>query len=188
MTKEAIRSEVAARIKNLSPVYCREADEAICRCLLQSELYQKARTILCYVGTAAEINTMSLLHAALRDGKILALPLCSEEKGVMEARQIAGLGDLVSGRFGILAPKLQCPLVAPEDIDLVVVPCATGDAQGRRLGYGGGYYDRYLPRTRCPALVLCRGQLVREGLPVEAHDVPMDYLATEKGLTACQRA
>ena len=106
----------------------------------------------------------------------------------MEARQIAGLGDLVSGRFGILAPKLQCPLVAPEDIDLVVVPCATGDAQGRRLGYGGGYYDRYLPRTRCPALVLCRGQLVREGLPVEAHDVPMDYLATEKGLTACQRA
>ena len=186
MTKEAIRSEVAARIKNLSPVYCREADEAICRCLLQSELYQKARTVLCYVGTAAEINTMSLLHAALRDGKILALPLCSVELGVMEARQIAGLGDLVSGRFGILAPKLQCPLVAPEDIDLVVVPCATGDAQGRRLGYGGGYYDRYLPRTRCPAVLLCRTHVMREDIPMEDHDVFMDYLITEKGITACK--
>lgn len=186
MTKEAIRSEVAARIKNLSPVYCREADEAICRCLLQSELYQKARTILCYVGTAAEINTMSLLHAALRDGKILALPLCSEEKGVMEARQIAGLGDLVSGRFGILAPKLQCPLVAPEDIDLVVVPCATGDAQGRRLGYGGGYYDRYLPRVSCPTMLLCRRHLLTDEIPLEEHDLRMDYLVTEWGVVSCK--
>ena len=186
MTKEAIRSEVAARIKNLSPVYCREADEAICRCLLQSELYQKARTILCYVGTAAEINTMSLLHAALRDGKILALPLCSEEKGVMEARQIAGLGDLVSGRFGILAPRLDCPVVAPESFDLAVVPCCTGNARGQRLGYGGGYYDRYLPRTRCPAVLLCRAHVMREDIPMEDHDVFMDYLITEKGITACK--
>ena len=104
----------------------------------------------------------------------------------MEARQIAGLGDLVSGRFGILAPKLQCPLVAPEDIDLVVVPCATGDAQGRRLGYGGGYYDRYLPRTRCPAVLLCRTHVMREDIPMEDHDVFMDYLITEKGITACK--
>ncbi len=186
MTKQAIRSEVAARVKNLSPVYCREADEAICRCLLQSKLYQKARTILCYIGTSAEINTMPLLHAALRDGKILALPLCSQEKGIMEARQIAGLGDLVSGRFGILAPKLQCPLVAPEDIDLVVVPCATGNAKGLRLGYGGGYYDRYLPQTRCPAVLLCRTHVMREDIPMEDHDVVMDYLITEKGITACK--
>ncbi|MCI9166423.1 MAG: 5-formyltetrahydrofolate cyclo-ligase, partial [Oscillospiraceae bacterium] len=102
--------------------------------------------------------------------------------------RIEGMGDLVSGRYGILAPRLDCPRLEPEAIDLAVVPCCAAGNDGRRLGYGGGYYDRYLPRTRCPALVLCRGQLVREGLPVEAHDVPMDYLATEKGLTACQRA
>ena len=187
MTKKTIRAEVAGRVKNLSPVYCREADAAICRCVTQSALYRNARTSLCYVGTAREIDTSALLHAALEDGKTLVLPLCVE-KGVMEARQIAGLGDLVSGRYGILAPRLDCPRLEPEAIDLAVVPCCAAGNDGRRLGYGGGYYDRYLPRTRCPALVLCRGQLVREGLPVEAHDVPMDYLATEKGLTACQRA
>ena len=186
MTKQELRKLIAGRVKNLSPVYCREADEAICRCLLQSQLYQKARTVLCYVGTNAEINTMPLLHAALRDGKILALPLCSQEKGIMEARQIMGLGDLVSGRYGILAPKLQCPLVEPGDIDLAVVPCATGNAKGRRLGYGGGYYDRYLPRTRCPAVLLCRTHIMREDIPMEDHDVVMDYLITEKGITACK--
>ena len=187
MTKQELRKLIAGRVKNLSPVYCREADAAICQGVLQSELYRRARVLLCYVGSAREIDTSALLHAALRDGKVLALPLCVE-KGVMEARQIAGLGDLVSVKYGILAPKLDCPRLEPEAIDLAVVPCCAAGNDGRRLGYGGGYYDRYLPRTRCPALVLCRGQLVREGLPVEAHDVPMDYLATEKGLTACQRA
>ena len=184
MTKQTIRDEMSARVKNLSPVYCREADEAICRCVTQSELYKNARTILCYVGTAREIDTTALLRAALQDGKTLVLPLCVE-KGVMEARQITGMGDLVSGRYGILAPRLNCPRLEPEEIELAVVPCCAAGSDGRRLGYGGGYYDRYLPRTRCPALVLCRSRLVREGLPIEPHDVPMDYLVTEKGIFSC---
>ena len=182
MTKEAIRAEMAGRVKNLSPVYCREADAAICRWVEQSEFYREARTVFCYVGAKWEIDTTALLRSALRDGKRLVLPLCTQP-GVMEARQIGSLGDLVSGKFGILAPKLQCPLVPPEEIDLALVPCCTGNAGGQRLGYGGGYYDRFLPRTGCPALLLCRGQMVREDLPMDGHDVVMDYLVTEKGIT-----
>ena len=53
-------------------------------------------------------------------------------------------------------------------------------------GYGGGYYDRYLPRTRCPAVLLCRTHVMREDIPMEDHDVFMDYLITEKGITACK--
>ncbi len=186
MTKQTIRAETAARVKNLSPVYCREADEAICRRVLQSEPYQKANTVFCYVGTEREIDTMALLRAALRDGKRLAVPLCLPEKGRMEARQIAGLGDLVSGRYGILAPRLDCPVVAPEELELVIVPCCTGNARGQRLGYGGGYYDRYLPETRCPAMLLCRHQLEREDIPTEEHDVQLDYFVTERGVVKCR--
>ena len=185
MTKKTIRAEVAGRVKNLSPVYCREADAAICRCVTQSALYRNARTILCYVGTAREIDTSALLHAALEDGKTLVLPLCVE-KGVMEARQIAGLGDLVSGRYGILAPRLQCPVAAPEELDLVIVPCCTGNTRGERLGYGGGYYDRYLAKTTCPTMLLCRHQLEREDIPTEPHDVRMDYIVTERGIVDCR--
>ena len=186
MTKQTIRTEVTARVKNLSPVYCKEADEAICRWILQSEPYQEAKTIFCYVGTEREIDTMALLRTALRDGKTLAVPLCLAERGRMEARRIEGLGDVVSGRYGILAPKLNCPVVPPEDLDLAIVPCCTGNARGQRLGYGGGYYDRYLPGTRCPTMLLCRHQLEREDIPTEEHDLQMDYFVTERGIVKCK--
>ena len=129
---------------------------------------------------------MALLRAVLRDGKALAVPLCLAEKGRMEARRIAGLGDLVSGRYGILAPKLSCPVIAPEEIDLAIVPCCTGNATGQRLGYGGGYYDRYLLKTKCPTMLLCRHQLERSDIPVEPHDVRLDYFVTERGVVICK--
>lgn len=184
MTKQEMRALIAQRVKNLSPVYCREADEAICRLVLQSDCCRDAQTVFCYAGSEREIDTMGLLHALLSAGKTVALPLC-REKGVMEARRIEGMGDLVSGKYGILAPRLSCPLVEPEELDLALVPCSTGNEAGQRLGYGGGYYDRYLSRTRCPKMLLCRYQLVREDIPVEDHDIQMDYLVTEKGVVKC---
>ena len=185
MTKQTLRADVAARVKNLSPTYCREADEAICRWVIQSEAYEKAQTIFCYVGTEREIDTMRLIHIMMRDGKNIAVPLCVR-KGVMEARRIVGMGGLVSGRYGILEPRLECPVVPPEELDLVIVPCCTGNARGQRLGYGGGYYDRFLPQTRCPTMLLCRHQLEREDIPVEPHDVQMDYFVTERGIVDCK--
>ena len=185
MTKKEMRAEMARRVKNLSPTYCREADEAICRVILQADCYQSAQTIFCYVGTEREIDTSRLIHMMLRDGKNVVLPLC-RQKGVMEARRIDGMGDLVSGQYGILAPKMTCTLVEPEEIDLALVPCFTGNNHGQRLGYGGGYYDRYLPKTRCPKMLLCRHQIVREDIPMESHDVKMDFLVTERGMEACQ--
>lgn len=184
MTKSEMRAQVAQRVKNLSPVYCREADEAICRHLLHSSLYQKAETVLCYMGTAREIDTGAIVRAALSDGKRLALPLCTE-RGIMEAREIRSLGELVSGKYGILAPMLSCPVVEPPRLDLVIVPGCTGNARGQRLGYGGGYYDRYLLRTECPRIMLCRGRLTEEDIPMEAHDLTMDYLITEAGIAPC---
>ena len=188
MTKQEIRMEMAARVKNLSPVYCREADEAICRWIVQWELYQGAEAVFCFVGTEREIDTMGLIHRMLADGKRVAVPLCTGQ-GVMEARQIEGMGDLVSGKYGILAPRLTCPPVGPEELDLALIPCCAASGDGRRLGYGGGYYDRYLPRTRprCPKALLCRRQLLREDFPTEPQDVSMDFLVTEKGLVSCGR-
>ena len=109
MTKSELRKTIAAAVKNLSPTYCREADAAICRLVTNSPAYQNARTIFCYVGSDREIDTTALLRAAFQDDKILAVPLCTAS-GIMEARQIQGFSDLVSGKYGILAPKLHCPL------------------------------------------------------------------------------
>lgn len=184
MTKRELRAQVEVQVKNLSPVYCREADAAICQGVLCSGPYQSARTVFCYVGTDREIDTMPIIRAALQEGRTVAVPLCTAP-GVMEARQITGVGDLVTGKYGILAPRAACPVLEPEEIGVAVVPCCTGNGRGERLGYGGGYYDRYLPRTRCPTLLLCRSRLLREDIPMEEHDIRMDYLATELGVQAC---
>lgn len=186
MTKQELRALIAAEVKALSSDYCESADSAICRAVQESELYQTANTMFCYIGTDREIDTKALLTAALKDGKRLALPLCTG-KGIMEAREIRSLDDLVSGKFGIPAPGEDCLEIAPDQFDLVIVPCSTGNRKGQRLGYGGGFYDRYLSRTNCPRMLLCREMLVKEEIPVEEHDLLMDYIATENGVTKCEK-
>ena len=185
MTKTALRREIAAAVAALSPDYCRRADEAICRHIRQSELYRRADVIFCYVGTAREIHTLPLIEAALADGKVVAVPLCTG-RGIMEARAICSVEELVPGAYGIPEPAPHCPVVPPQALSLALIPCCTGNDRGRRLGYGGGFYDRYLPGTCCPRVLLCRGALVREDIPAEVHDLPMDWLVTEDGLVACR--
>ena len=185
MDKKELRAKVAEAVKALPEDYCAQADAAICRHVVESPMYQKAQTIFCYVGNDREINTDALLMAAMADGKTVATPLCTG-KGIMEARRIQSMDDLVAGKFNILAPKLECPVVEPEEFDLAIVPCSTGNAKGQRLGYGGGFYDRYLPRTNCTKVLLCRARLVQEDIPLEEHDTPMDYLTTEDGMVQCK--
>lgn len=186
MTKQELRKQIADEVKALSGEYCARADAAICAAVRESELYRKAQTIFCYIGTDREIDTKALLLAALADGKRLALPLCVG-KGIMEAREIRSLDELVNGKYDIPAPAASCPLIEPEKFDLVIVPCSTGNEKGQRLGYGGGFYDRYLGKTVGPKVLLCRRELVKEDIPVEEHDLIMDYLVTEDGLHKCTR-
>ena len=185
MTKSELRAQIAAEVKALSADYCESADAAICRAVTESELYKKARTVFCYIGTAREIDTKAILSAALADGKRLALPLCVG-KGIMEGREIRSLDDLVNGKYDIPAPREDCPIIAPEEFDLVVVPCSSGNSKGQRLGYGGGFYDRYLSRTNCPKVLLCREALSKENIPTEEHDLIMDYFVSEDGMVRCK--
>ena len=122
MTKQTLRAEVIARVKNLSPTYCKEADEAICRWVIQSDVYDKAQNIFCYVGTEREIDTMRLIHIMMRDGKNIAVPLCVR-KGVMEARQIASSASwqYVGERFftrAITSARRVCLVIAHRSLDL----------------------------------------------------------------------
>jgi 5-formyltetrahydrofolate cyclo-ligase len=183
--KTALRHQIASEVKALSPDYCKASDEAICRHVLSSDLFQKAKTVFCYVGTAREIDTRPILEGILKAGKTLCVPLCTGP-GVMEARVIASLNDLVPGKYNIPEPSRACPVLAPEALDLALVPCSTGNAKGQRLGYGGGFYDRYLSRTRCPKILLCRAKLVKEDIPTEPHDLTMDYFLSEDGLVRCE--
>lgn len=100
----------------------------------------------------------------------------------MELRQITALDQLVPGIYGIPEPPAGSPLILTDSVDFAILPCVTCDHSGRRLGRGGGYYDRFLTHYRGGAVLLCRERLIREEIPVEPHDRPLPWVLTERGL------
>lgn len=170
-----------AEEKKLGAKYKAESSAAICRHVLAMPEYRDAETVFCFVGRQHEIDTMPLLRQILADGKRLCVPLCVE-KGVMELRQISAIEDLIPGSYGIQEPPANAPAVSVDEVDLSIIPCLTCDHGGRRLGFGGGYYDRFLGAYRSAAVLVCRERLIREELPVEPHDMPVPWVITERGL------
>lgn len=147
--------------------------------LLKSDLYRDAACIFCYVSTSDEIGTAAILEQALTDGKTLCVPLCGRA-GEMSARRILSLDELKSGAYGIPEPSSGAPEIPPDEISLVIVPALSCDKNGYRLGYGGGYYDRFLARTHAVAAALCAESRLTDVLPREPFDLPCNYIITER--------
>ena len=177
--KAELRKRLLKARSGLSKKYCQQADRAILEKLLAQPVYRRAKVIFTYVSTEAEIDTGHLIRLALAAGKTVAVPKCTE-KGMMKALKITGFKDLEKGARDILEPKAHCQEIEPQDIDLAVVPCVSCSRQGARLGYGGGYYDRYLTLTSAFRAVLCREQLICDTIPTTPFDCWMDLVITEK--------
>lgn len=165
----------------LSVPYRLKADRSIAAHLLAMPEYRSAETVFCFVSTAHEIDTRPILEDALTAGKKLCVPLCVGA-GVMELRRVTSLDQLSPGFHGILEPPAGSPLVLPDDVDFAILPCLTCNHLGQRLGYGGGYYDRFLAHYRGGTVLLCRELLIRDEIPVEPHDYPVPWVLTERGL------
>ncbi|MDD5922577.1 MAG: 5-formyltetrahydrofolate cyclo-ligase [Eubacteriales bacterium] len=182
--KKELRKEVLSERDALPEEYRMESDRKIMDFLLQMPEYQCAETIFCFVSMGTEIETAEFLSRALRDGKTVAVPRVLSP-GRMEAYRIFGEQDLdAPNRWGIREPKEGCPVVPAEEIDFAVIPCVSMSREGIRLGYGGGYYDRYLSGIRSGACMaaLCREKSLRENIPEEAFDIRIPAVITELGL------
>lgn len=179
--KQELRKLVRLQVSGLNHEYCIQADQAICQVVTGLDEYHKAVTVFIFVGTEGEINTRPIITHALEHGKQVAVPKCIS-KGVMEAYLIDSLEDLEDGSYGIQEPRNDAVRIQPEEIDLAVIPCCTCSQTGRRLGYGGGYYDRYLGRVAGVKAVICRDRIMRDDIPVEEHDQAVDMVISEAGI------
>lgn len=179
--KKAMRMEMKAYVSRLDSEYCIQADRAIFREVTSLREYEEADAIFCFVGTEHEIDTAPVINHALEHGKGVAVPRCTG-KGIMEACLIRSLEDLKTGFYGLSEPDEGADRLRPEEIGFAVVPCLTCSSSGKRLGYGGGYYDRYLPHIRGVKALLCRGRVMREAIPVEDHDQTVDLVISENGV------
>lgn len=141
---------------------------------------KKRLVVFIYVSVKNEPDTREYINYLLSAGHRVCVPLCKGE-GIMEARYISSLDELSPAGFGLLEPGADAPFAAPEELDLVIAPCVAADIHGVRLGYGGGYYDRFLPQVSCPVICLCRCEMLQQNLPAQGHDIKVAAVVTENG-------
>ncbi len=183
--KNKLRREVKEQIKLLDIKYCEETNTRIQEAILKLPEYKAAKTIFCFVGTREEIDTTIILQDALNQGKCVTVPKCIG-KGIMVAYQIESLAQLKEGAYGILEPDASKSIeISPSQIELALIPCLSANRKGQRIGYGGGFYDKYLEQTDAMRVVLCREQLMREDIPVEKYDRLMDVVVSEEKVVRC---
>ena len=168
------KSELRRHCRSL-PAPDAAASRAICERILTSPEYIGASCVFAFYPTNSEPDIRPLLEDVLRSGRTLLLPRC-EPDGHMRALQVGSLEALRPGSFGILEPPEDAPEQTP---DLVIDPAAAYDAEGYRLGRGGGYYDRYLSRFSGAVLGVSFDALIVERVPREPHDLPVAAVVTE---------
>ena len=162
-------------------------DFLICRNVLESDLFKKSNPILCYYPLDNEISTLPILEAALKCGKKTALPYCTDDNGNMEFYYINSLDDLRIGSYDIMEPDiLNCEKVLDFSGSLCIVPAFSFDKKGFRLGYGKGYYDRFLKKFTFNSIGLCYNSFLSDSLPADEHDIAVQYIATEDKITLCK--
>ena len=177
--KNALRRRVRQALEGMPSQLRAESDRALFARFLALPQVERARTIFAFWGIPPrEPETRLLVEALCRQGKRVALPRMLRA-GEMEPRLYDPGRALAPASFGLLEPGEDCPLVEREEIGLVLVPGLCYDRSGFRLGFGGGFYDRWLAGYTGLRVGLCRQAVLQERLPAEHHDIPVDLVVTE---------
>ena len=178
--KKELRRRVREELSALSRSELVRSDDALFARFLALPQVEEAKTIFAFWGIPGkEPDTSRLIGELVRRGKTVGLPRMLPGHR-MEVRRFDPDRPLVKVSFGISEPGEDCPLLDREDVALVLVPAVCYDRRGYRLGFGGGYYDRWLEGFSGVKVGLCRGAVLREAVPIEAHDARVDLLLTEE--------
>lgn len=172
MDKKELRSQIRARKRAMTEEEIVSRSEALGRLFVQSEAYKAAKTIYGYLPYNQEVRTVPMLEQALKDGKRVAVPKCYGEE--MKFLYLDDLTQVAPGYANIPEPVADEP-VADDPTALVLMPGLAFDPQGHRIGYGGGFYDKFLSaEPNHPTLALCYEFQMLPHLETEDHDIPVD--------------
>lgn len=172
MDKQALRKEIRDKKRAMTEAEIVAASQRLAELFVASEAYRQAKTIYGYLPYNQEVRTVPILQQALADGKRVAVPKCYGDE--MRFIYLEDLSQVEKGYCGIPEPIADEP-VADDKTALVLMPGLAFDPQGHRMGYGGGFYDKFLEKEpNHPTIALCYGFQMLEHLETEAHDIPVD--------------
>ncbi|MEL6165369.1 MAG: 5-formyltetrahydrofolate cyclo-ligase [Cyanobacteria bacterium J06628_3] len=196
LEKSELRRQIIKQRQSLSEAEWKEKSQEICKNLAKLDLFIKAKTVLAYFSFRKEpdlsylfqdneIPTTSLKKGGLKnldDNKNWGFPRCVDKTLIWHYWK--SIDELITGKYGIQEPNSNLPIVKPENVDLILVPCVACDYKNYRLGYGGGYYDRFLSSREWESIptigiVFDLGYLPE--VPIEVWDKKLDMICTETG-------
>lgn len=179
--KSELRAHLSAVRKSISKEEKLLLDRTLVDLASRLPEFIDSDTLLCYYPIKSEPNILPLAELALSLGKAVAFPISHREGATLTFHQIRDLSALRSGEYGI--PEPDASLATPKDLSraVCIVPALSVDKFGKRLGYGGGYYDRFLENFEGTSLCLIYSALCVDRLPTDEHDISVDMIITEKG-------
>ena len=192
--KNEVRSELLEKRRNIPLERRAEYDRKIANIFLNSISYRFCDIVLIYASTEDEISTSVIIEQSLANKKIVACPISNTADNTLSFKIIKSADELKSGSYNILEP----PETNPDFRDFLssakkegkrpplavcVIPCLSYDPGGYRMGYGKGYYDRFLPDFDGTKIGLCYSEFKSNKLPKGKYDVKLDVIITEKGVT-----
>jgi 5-formyltetrahydrofolate cyclo-ligase len=178
--KKILRNKILSIRDSLNRNEKEIMDNEIFNKLKNTELYKNARNIFIYISFSNEINTINIIKKALEDKKDVFIPKIYKTNKSMKAIKLNSFDDLKKNSMGILEPIDDSKYIEKENIDLIVVPGVVFDKDCNRIGYGGGYYDRYLKDIayKNNKVVLAYDLQVIDKIESEEHDIKVDYIIT----------
>ena len=187
MTKKVVRNQVLELMNSMDRDEHKRLSLDIVNQLLQSAEFRHAHTIGLTISSFPEVDTRPLIEAAWRSGKRVAVPKCIRETRDMDFRLINSYTNLETVYMNLLEPIVTETVAVEKDaIDLQVVPGVVYSSEGYRIGFGGGYYDRYLADYKGHRLSLAFDCQTNGAVPVESHDIPVQTIFTATKIVICQ--
>lgn len=180
MDKKILRKELLAKRKSLNKEQKSKWDYAISSVICNSECFKNAEQVLVFSSTEYEFDTRYIIERCRFLYKRVFYPVCIDSDGNMQFFKIDSVGDLQKGMYDILEPKETCKKYIPKENDLVIVPCLSADRKGNRIGYGKGYYDRFLKDFNGVSVCPCYDEMMTDTLPTDEYDIKIDIIVTDK--------
>jgi 5-formyltetrahydrofolate cyclo-ligase len=183
LTKKEFRKQMKEKLTQLSKEIYEVKSQRIAEKLFETEEWKMADTIGITISIPPEVNTYRIIEKAWSEQKRVAVPKCVPESRQLDFYYIQQFEHVEKGYFGLFEPNIEKVQKADiENIDLLFIPGLAYTVTGCRLGFGGGYYDRYLPNFPNHTVVLAFQEQIVDHLPIEKHDYKVKKIITDQSI------
>lgn len=182
LSKEELRKAFLKMRVNFDSKKIEEYSDIVSKSILSHYLYNEMKNIMVYISFKNEVNLKYLIEQSWMNGKNIFIPKTNIVAHTMQPYQINSWDDTIKGNYNLIEPKNNLTPFPIDEIELVLVPGIVFDRKGNRLGYGGGYYDRFFSQfiVHPFRIGVCYEFQLIDNLPSEQHDLPMNEIVTEE--------